>query len=163
MSKLFKNQHGQALMEMAMSLMLFAALLYGLDYLASAVIVRNRALSYQHHLLTQSFREAEHCETTMAPPPNDRRMQLLGNHESRKQNLKGADYASIKPGQYVLRHTFLPNFSAQSQAFLGQGQKTFSFTAHTFRDPWQDNEVYVAALWALALGRALAGNSSEDM
>lgn len=163
MNPFFKSQQGQALLEVAVSLVLFATLLYGLDYLASAVVIRNRALSYQHHLLTQAYREAESCDTAMAPPPPDVRVKWLGDHESRKKHLRGADYLSIKPGQYVLSHTFIPNFSSQSHALLNTGAKTFSFSAHTFRDPWHDNKLYVAALWAYALGRALGGGDNQAM
>ena len=150
----FIRKNGQAITELAICLLIFVLLLFGLDALGTLVMTKVRAETYQHHLTFKSYRQSESIEVGLAPHPDPLHLTLKPKEEGFSDRL----WFQLKNAQ--VRLTMKVNFHLDPLPGHFQPIKSIPHYSETYiyRDPWNDHPIKYA-IWALATAMALGRSS----
>jgi len=143
--------NGQALTELTLFLVLFAILFFGMDFVSSLVMAKNRADIYHHYLLFRAYRESEGIKHREAPHPDPHHLKI---NESR-ETFEGRLWIQLKQDKSHLHIEFIPHFAKQAWYFLKAKAIPHQETNKIYRDPWHKHPIKYA-IWALAAGTAIA-------
>jgi hypothetical protein len=154
-----KNNQGQAILELALGLILLVIVFFGLDFICALVMAKNRAEIYQHHLLFKAYRQSEKVAVQEAPHPDPHHLILKDQEDS----FEGRLWFQLKTDQSKLSINYLPHFPIRAQKFVGLRAIPHASKTKIYRDPWHDHPMKYA-LWAaataVAIGKNLTGNGS---